>query len=148
MAEPAVKHQPNGARDQSVGSLVSDAISDVSLLLKSEIELAKLELKKDAVKVGIGGALIGMAAFVGCLILFVLCFAYAYGLQAAGVWPWLSFIYVAVTCAVLALVAGLIGARRFRKLSGLRRTRQTVQEDLALLKRDDGAAAAAASSPQ
>jgi uncharacterized membrane protein YqjE len=145
MAEPAVKHQPNGARDQSLGSLVSQALSDVSLLLKSEIDLAKLEFKADARRLAFGGALLGMAAFVGCLILFVLCFAYAYGLQAVGVWPWLSFIYVAVTCAVLALAAVLIGARKFRKLTGLRRTRQTVQEDLTLLKREESAAAAPAS---
>ncbi len=141
MAEPAVKHQPNGARDQSLGSLVSQAIGDISLLLKSEIDLAKLELKADARKVAIGGALMAMAAFVGCLVLFALCFAYAYGLQAAGVWPWLSFIYVAVTLVVLAAAAVAIGATRFRKISGLRRTRRTVQDDLTLLKREDGAAA-------
>jgi uncharacterized membrane protein YqjE len=141
MAEPAVQHQPNGARDQSLGSLVSQAISDVSMLLKSEIDLAKLELKADVRRLAIAGALMGAAAFVGCLILVLLCFAYAYGLQAVGVWPWLSFIYVVITCALLAALAVAIGYRRVRKLSGLRRTRQTVQDDLTLLKREDGAAA-------
>jgi len=144
MVEPAVKHQPNGARDQSVGSLVSQAIGDVSLLLKSEIELAKLELKKDALKVGIGGALIGMAAFVACLILMFGGFAYAYALSAAAAIPlYAAFGCVALTCLFFAVVAGLIGVRRFRKLNGLRMTRKTVQEDLSLLKRDDTAAAPA-----
>src|SRR5258708_38995606 len=83
MAEPAVKHQPDGARDQSIGSLVSQAISDASLLLKSEIDLAKLELRKDAVKLGIGGVLLGTAAFVGCLLLMFAGFGYAYGRSAA-----------------------------------------------------------------
>jgi uncharacterized membrane protein YqjE len=142
MAEPAVKHQPSGARDQSLGTLVSQAISDVSLLLKSEIELAKLELRKDAIKIGMGGALIGMAAFAGCLILLFLGFFYAFGLSAAASIPlYASFGCVAGTCLFLALVAGLIGARRFRKLSGLQKTRRTVQDDLALLKREDGTAA-------
>jgi len=149
MAEPAVKHQPNGAHDQSLGTLVSQAIGDVSLLLKSEIELAKLELKKDAIRLGIGGALVGMAAFAGCLILMFGGFAYAYGLSAAAAIPlYAAFGCVALTCLFLAAVAGLIGVRRFRKLSGLRRTRQTVQEDLSLLKREDGAAAGAVSSPR
>jgi uncharacterized membrane protein YqjE len=142
MAGPAVKHQPDGAREQSLGTLVSQAISDVSLLLKSEIELAKLELRKDAIKLGIGGALLGMAAFVGCLILMFAGFGYAYGLSAAAAIPlYVAFFCVAGTCVLLAVVAGLIGARRFRKLSGLRKTRRTVQDDLALLKRDDGTAA-------
>ncbi len=38
-------------------------------------------------------------------------------------------------------LAVLIGATKVRKLSGLRRTRRTVQDDLALLRRDDAAAA-------
>jgi uncharacterized membrane protein YqjE len=145
MAEPAVKHQPNGARDQSLGSLVSLAVSDVSQLIKCEIELAKLELKKDAIRLGVGGALIGMAAFVGCLILIFAGIGYAIGLAHAVAIPvYVGFFCAAGTCLVLAAVAGLIGARRFRKLSGLRRTRQTVQEDLTLLKRDDGAVVPAA----
>jgi uncharacterized membrane protein YqjE len=138
MAEPAVKHHADGARDQSIGSLVSLAVSDVSQLVKCEIDLAKLELKKDVTRLGIGGALLGIAAFVGCLILVLLCFAFAYGLITLGIWSWAAFLIVAGVCAVLAVLAVLIGVMRFRKLSGLRRTRRTVQDDLALLKREEG----------
>ena len=149
MAEQAVKHRPDGARDQSLGTLVSQAISDVSLLLKSEIELAKLELRKDAIRLGIGGALVGMAAFVGCLILMFAGFGYAIGLAHAVAIPvYVGFFCAAGTCALLAVVAGLIGYRRFSKLSGLRKTRRTVQDDLALLKRDDAAAVKAAPEDQ
>ena len=145
MAEPAVKHRPNGARDQSLGTLVSQAISDVSLLLKSEIELAKLELRKDAIRLGIGGALVGMAAFAGSLILIFAGFGYAYGLSAALAIPlYAGFFCTAGTCAFVAVVAVLIGRTRFRKLSGLAKTRRTVQDDLALLKRDDDNAAVSA----
>jgi uncharacterized membrane protein YqjE len=138
MAEPAVKHHGDGAHDQSIGSLVSLAVSDVSQLVKCEIDLAKLELKKDVTRLGIGGALLGVAAFVGCLILVLLCFAFAYGLITLGIWSWAAFLIVAGVCAVLAGLAVLIGLMRFRKLSGLRRTRRTVQDDLALLKREEG----------
>jgi len=149
MAEPAVKQRPDGARDQSLGTLVSQAISDVSLLLKSEIELAKLELRKDAIRLGIGGALLGMAAFVGCLILIFAGFGYAYGLSAALAIPlYAGFFCTAGTCAFVAVVAILIGRTRFRKLSGLQRTRRTVQDDLALLKRDETAAVKATAGDQ
>jgi putative superfamily III holin-X len=149
MAEPAVKHRPSGARDQSLGTLVSQAISDVSLLLKSEIELAKLELRKDAIRLGIGGALLGMAAFVGCLILIFAGFGYAYGLSAALAIPlYAGFFCTAGTCAFVAAAAILIGRTRFRKLSGLQKTRRTVQDDLALLKRNDTAVVKAAPEDQ
>jgi Putative Actinobacterial Holin-X, holin superfamily III len=141
MAEPAVKPGAGGAQDQSIGSLVSLAISDVSKLFKAELDLAKVELKDDLRRAGIGGALLGIAAFVGCLILVLLCFAYAYGLIAAGIWAWAAFLIVSGTCVLLAGLAVLIGYLKFRGLSGLRRTRQTVQEDLTLLKREGGAPA-------
>jgi uncharacterized membrane protein YqjE len=144
MAEPAVKQTADGPREPSIGSLVSLAVSDVSQLIRCELELAKLELKADVRRLGIGGALLGMAAFVGCLVLVLLCFAFAWGLIALGIWPWAAFLIVAGTCVLLAGVAVLVGALKFRGLSGLRRTRQTVQQDLSLLKRDDGAAAQAA----
>jgi uncharacterized membrane protein YqjE len=137
MAEPAAKPRADGAQDKSIGSLVSLAISDVSKLFKAELDLAKIELKDDLRRVGIGGALLGIAAFVGCLILVLLCFAYAYGLIAAGIWAWAAFLIVAGTCVLLAALAVLIGYLKFRKISGLRLTRQTVQEDLTLLKREE-----------
>lgn len=137
MAEPAAKRQSDGARDQSIGSLVSLAVSDVSQLIKCEIDLAKLELKKDVTRMGIGGALLGIAAFVGCLILVLLCFAFAYGLITLGIWSWAAFMIVAGVCAVLAGLAVLIGIRLFRKFSGLSKTRRSVQANLALLKREE-----------
>ncbi len=153
MAEPAVKqpaaqHPANGAHEQSIGSLVSLAVSDISQLIKCELDLAKLELKADVRRVAIAAALLVMAAFVGCLVLVLLCFAFAWGLVALGIWPWAAFLIVAGTCVLLAGLAVLIGALKFRALSGLSRTRQTVQQDLSLLKRDDGAGAQAAPKAQ
>jgi uncharacterized membrane protein YqjE len=101
------------------------------------VDLAKLELKQDARRLGVGGVLLGVAAFVGCLVLMLLCFAYAYGLMAAGIWAWAAFLIVAGTCVVLAVLAVVIGLFKFRKLTGLRKTRSTVSDDLALIRRDD-----------
>jgi uncharacterized membrane protein YqjE len=145
MAGPAVKPGTENAGTGSIGELVSVAVKDVSRLLRFELELAKLELKSDVRRLGIAGALLGTAAFVGCLVLVLLCFALAYGLMTLGIWSWAAFLIVAGTCVVLAGLAVLVGATKVRKLSGLKQTRQTVQDDLALLRRDDGAAAAPAS---
>lgn len=139
MAGPAVT--PGTDSGASIGELVSVAVKDASRLFRCELELAKLELKADVRRLGIAGALLGVAAFVGCLMLVLLCFALAYGLMALGIWAWASFLIVAGACVLLAGLAVLIGALKVRKLSALKRTRRTVSDDLALLKREDGAAA-------
>jgi len=71
----------------------------------------------------------------------MLCFALAYGLQTLGVWDWASFLIVAGVCLVLAAVAVLIVYIKVQRISGLRKTRESVQEDLALLRREDQAEA-------
>jgi len=136
MAEPALRGQ-SAAEQESLGDLVALAVSDVSQLVRYEVDLAKLELKADARRLGIGAVLFAMAAFVGCLVLMVLSFAFAYGLMALGIWGWAAFLIVAGTYILLAALAVLVGFTRFRGLTGLRRTRSTVSDDLALIKRDD-----------
>ena len=46
-----------------------------------------------------------MAAFVGCLVLMLLCFAFAYGLMSLGIWGWASFLIMAGTCVLVAAAA-------------------------------------------
>jgi uncharacterized membrane protein YqjE len=136
MAGPTVRDGSDTSQ-ASLGDLVALAVSDITALVKFEVDLAKLELKADARRVGIGGVLLGMAAFVGCLVLMLLCFAFAYGLMALGIWGWAAFLIVAGTAILLAALAVLIGVLKFRGLTGLRKTRSTVSDDLALMKRDD-----------
>ena len=136
MAGPTVR-VGSQADGQSLGDLVALAVSDVSQLVRYEVDLAKIELKADARRIGIGAVLIGMAAFVGCLVLMLLCFAFAYGLMALGIWGWAAFLIVAGSCVLLAVLAILIAITRFKGLTGLRRTRSTVSDDLAMIRRDD-----------
>lgn len=136
MAEPALRGQEAAAKE-SLGDLVALAVSDISQLVRYEVDLAKLELKADARRLGIGAVLFGVAAFVGCLVLMVLSFAFAYGLMALGIWGWAAFLIVAGTYLLLAGLAILVGFTRFKGLTGLRKTRSTVSDDLAMIRRDD-----------
>jgi hypothetical protein len=132
--------EPVGA-DQSLGDLVALAAKDVSQLIRYEIDLAKTELRGDMRRVGLAAGLTGMAAFVGCLVLVLLCWAYAYGLIALGIWAWAAFLIVAGTCVLLAAVAVGIAALKVRHLSGLRETRKSVTEGLGILRREPQAPA-------
>jgi uncharacterized membrane protein YqjE len=146
MADPAGRY-PAGrateasATEPSVGALVSLAVKDVTQLVRYELDLAKLELKTDVRRLGVGAALLGIAGFVGCLILMLLCFALANGLITLGIWSWAAFLITAGACVLVAALAVLVGVLMMKKLGGLSRTRKTVQEDLAVLRHSDGVAA-------
>jgi len=141
MVQTESAHSPDGAAEQSLGDLVSLAVKDPSKLVKWEIDLAKLELKADVKRLGLAGALLAVGAFTGCLVLVLLCFALAYGLQTLGIWSWASFLIVAGAGVLVIGAAAGIALLKMRKLSGLKRTRKTVQEDLALMHRDEEPAA-------
>ena len=141
MAEPAVKQPADGAPEPSLGDLVSLAVSDVSQLVRYELDLAKMELRADVRKLGSAAVLVGFAGVVGAMTLVMLCWAYGYGLITLGIWPWAAFLIVSGTLVVLGALAILIGYVLVQRISGLSKTRGTVQADLALLQREDGAAA-------
>jgi hypothetical protein len=127
--------EPVGA-DQSLGDLVALAAKDVSQLVRYEIDLAKTELRGDLRRVGLAGALAGVAAFVGCLVLVLFCIAFAYGLIALGIWTWAAFLIVAGTCVLLAGAAVGIAVLKLRHLSGLAQTRKSVTEGFGMLRRE------------
>ncbi|HEY6789957.1 MAG TPA: phage holin family protein [Trebonia sp.] len=147
-----VRAQSGGASSPdgqpSLGDLVAVAAKDVSQLIRYEIDLAKRELRADVKRAAITGALFGFAAFVACLVLVLLTFALAYGLNAAGV-PgggglYTCFVYAAV---ILVLVAGVLAGMAIlvmRRFSGMKQTRKTVTDDLSMLRHRDGATASTA----
>ena len=137
MARPTVTQPPGNTSEPSIGDLVSQAVKDVSTLFKYQVDLAKVELRDDAKRVGLSAALGGTIMFFVFLILVALTFAYAFGLITVGIWNWAAFLIVAGTWVVLAIICALIIRARLRGISGLRRTRGSVQEDLAMLKQDE-----------
>jgi hypothetical protein len=129
---------PDGAdAQQSLGELVALAAKDMSSLVRYEISLAKSELKMDARRIGIASALGVVGMFVTCLVVVLLCFAFAYGLVAAGIWTWAAFLIVAGTCVLVIGIAALIAYSRIRKVSGMKMTRQTVMDDLGMLRKTE-----------
>ena len=136
MAEPGAA-RPAKVDDRSVGDLVSEAVSDISRLVKYETDLAKSELLADLRRVGISAGLAATILVTSFLMLVMLCFALAYGLQTLGVWDWASFLIVTGVLIVLAAIFAGIIYLKVRRLDRLRKTRQTVQSDIAMLRRDD-----------
>jgi uncharacterized membrane protein YqjE len=124
--------------DKSLGELVALTSANISRLVKSEIELAKLELKGDAKRAALGGVMFGVAGVIACVVVILLSIAAAYGLVALGIWHWAAFLIVSGAYVLLAGALVGIGSMRLRKMSGLRATRRTVSDDLAMLRRSSG----------
>ncbi|HEY1005375.1 MAG TPA: phage holin family protein [Streptosporangiaceae bacterium] len=128
---------PEPAGDgQSLGDLVSLAAKDVSQLIRYEIDLAKTELKADVQRIGLAGALGGVAAFVACLVLVLLSIALAFGLVALGIWAWAAFLIVAGAYVLFAVLVLGIAYLKLQRVTGLKKTRETVSEGLGILSRD------------
>ena len=136
MAEPGTQ-KPAKVDDRSVGDLVSEAVKDVTQLFQYEINLAKSELLADVRRIGVSSALAATILVTSFLMLAMLCFALAYGLQTVGVWDWASFLIVAGVLVVLAAAFAGIIYLKVRRLDRLRKTRESVQGDIAMLRRDE-----------
>jgi hypothetical protein len=120
--------------EPTVGQLVANASRDLSNLVRSEIELAKAELKSTAVAAGTGAGMFGGAAFLALLAVILLSIAAAYGLTALGLHPALAFLIIAVAYLLIAAALILIGRRQLGKAKGPQRAIETSKESVEALK--------------
>ena len=67
----------------SVGQLISEVTTDLSTLMRQELELAKAEVKVEAKKAGQGAGMFGAAGFAGYMVLLFLSFALTGALATA-----------------------------------------------------------------
>jgi len=122
--------------DPTIGRLVAETSRHLSSLLRSEIALAKAELKVSVMAGGIGAALLAVAGFLLVLVVILASVALAYALQR---WfeigaDW-SFLIVAGAYLLIALVLALVAVGRFKKVSAPERTIETTKETVATLRR-------------
>lgn len=102
---------PNG----TVGSLVKDAATHVSTLVRAEIELAKLELTASVKQALRGSIFFAAAAAIG---LFSLWFFWLMVGEILTIWlpRWASFTIVFGVMLVMAAALVMLGIRRMKKI--------------------------------
>lgn len=144
MVDTESARSAGAAADPSLGDLVAQATTDLSTLVRSEIDLAKIELRKDVRRLATVAVMIAGCFFAFNLVIVLLSFGLVYGLVKAGLDAWASFLIVAGIDVVLIGIAAGIAWLNFRRVSGLKLTRKTVQEDLAIMNREEPATAAPA----
>ena len=128
---------PVSDSDPTIGRLVSDATRDVSTLIRSEIELAKSELRMSAKAGGLGIGLFAAAAFFAMMSLIMLSVAIAYFIHWNGQGLALQWAFTIVFGFYILLAAILIwvGVHKVRKVRAPERAIEQAQETRAILKR-------------
>ena len=124
----------NAMRDKSLGELVAAATTDLSLLVRQEVQLAKTEISQEVGKAGKGVGLLGGAGVAGLLGLVFLSVAAAYGLAGLGLPLGVGFLLVAFAYLLGAAVLGLTGKKTIGRVGAPERTIETVKDDVAWVK--------------
>jgi hypothetical protein len=132
--EPVAAVPASVGAERTLGQLVADASRDLSTILKSEVALAKAELKSDVKAGATGVALFLVAGVLAFLALILLLIAAAFGLVAAGLDAWLAFLIVAGALLLVTLVLALVGKARLSRVKPPERTTRTSKETVARLK--------------
>ena len=110
--------------NKSTGSLLSDALTHVSSLVRSEVDLARAEVNENLKSAGAAIGLIVGAVVVALTALNVLSAALVAALPEAGIPPGWSALIVGVAFALIAYVMVNKGTNAL-KLSSLAPTRTT-----------------------
>lgn len=114
--------------EQSIGGLVKDATTHLSTLVRSEVELAKLEITAE-VKKGIKGSVFFIVALTVLLFsLFFFFFAIAELLADLGLYRSAAFGIVFGVMLVVAIIFALLGWRKVRKIRAPQRTISEAKE--------------------
>ena len=135
MTDTSHTRAPGTQPEETLGMLIANASRDLSALVHSEIALAKAEITADAKQAGKGAGMFAGAGVMGFLGVVLLLFAVVYGLVAAGLSVWLSFLIVAVVLFVVAGILALVGKKAVSKVKGKpERAIVTTQETIAAIK--------------
>jgi uncharacterized membrane protein YcjF (UPF0283 family) len=117
-----------GKDEPTIGKLVADASRDVSSLVRSEIALAKSELKVSVKAGGIGAALFAVAALLGVLAIIMLSVAIAYFIHMTGLHLAWCFLIVFLLYILLAGLLALVGLRKVKQVKAPERAIHQAQE--------------------
>ena len=116
----------------SIGELVRDATTQVSTLVRAEVELAKAEITRD-VKKGLTGSVFFIIALVVLLYSTFFMFFFLAELLDTWLWRWAAFLIVFILMLVVTAVFALLGYLKVRRIRGPQQTIESVKETTAAL---------------
>lgn len=115
--------------DASLGDLFSSLTNDLSQLVRSEMELARVEIREEAGKAGKAAGMLGGGAVAALVALILLTSAAAWGLAEVVDAGW-AFLIVGVVIGAVAAVLAMSGRRKLAEVRPVPdQTVDTLKED-------------------
>jgi hypothetical protein len=125
---------PEQVTEPTLGELLSAMTSDLGLLVRKEMELAKVEIKEEVGRAGKAAGAFGGTAVTAYFALLFLSFALALGLSALMP-DGLAFLLVGLLYGAASAVLFLQGRDRAKDLNPVpEQTVETLKEDVAWAK--------------
>ena len=119
---------PHAPKDNpSIGDLVKDATTQVSTLVRAEVELAKAEITRD-LKKGLTGSVYFILALVVLFYSTFFFFFFLAELLDTWLWRWVAFLIVFGIMVVVTAALALFGYLKVRRIRGPQDTIATVKE--------------------
>ena len=115
--------------EASLGELISEMTSELSSLLRQEVELAKVEARQEAGRAARAGSKLAGAGVAGLLAALLVSMAAAWLLDQAMNRA-LAFLIVGIVWAIAGSALYTTGRRDLKNLEALPATRETIKEDV------------------
>ena len=126
-ADPGYQpHDADEVRNSSIGELMRTVTTDLSTLMRQEVELAKAEIREEGKKAGKAAGFFGGAGFGGYMVALFLSLALWAGLSNVMDAGWAALI-VAVIWGAIAAVLYSKAKKNAERIRGLKQTNDSVQ---------------------
>jgi len=121
--------QNNFTQQRSARELIQEVIGDIQEIIRSELRLAKTELKEEGGKAGMAG---GMFAAGGLMAVLGLALLEGMGVVLlAMIMPlWIAFLVMAAVSLTVGGIFLFAGMDRWRSLHPVQKTMTSLKEDL------------------
>lgn len=116
----------------SLSELMSRLGEDVSSLVTTQLEIAKVELKQEATQSAKAAGVLGGGAVAGYIAVLLLSFAIAWGINDALDNPWAGFLIVSILWAIGAAVLAATGKKKMDEVRAPEATTAELKADATL----------------
>ncbi|HKH75284.1 MAG TPA: phage holin family protein [Vicinamibacterales bacterium] len=118
-------------QEPSIADVIKNAIRDAQDLVRSEVALAKAEVREEVRRVSVGAGLLAGAALAVMIAVIFLMTTIALAIADLLDWPvWSGFGIVTVLVAIAAGIVGYVGKNRIMAARHMPRTVDTLKENI------------------
>jgi len=117
--------------EPTIGDVIRNAIRDAQDLVRSELALAKAEVREEVRRASVGAGLLAGAALAAAMAVIFLMTTVALAIAVLLDWPvWSGFGIVTVFVALAAAALGYIGRKRITAARHMPRTVDALKENI------------------